>query len=443
MRMKLLTALAAFAALSFAAVSTAPASAGDFYTPSAGEIAGPPGSIIRAEKFTAPPGGGSAYRVLYRSTTGAGKPIAVSGIIVIPNGAAPAGGRPVVSWAHATSGVARSCARSLHPNVYANMYGLPDMLSRGFVVAATDYPGLGAPGTHPYLIGADQGRAVLDIARAARALPEAEAGSTIITAGYSQGGQASLFAGALAKSYAPELKLAGIAASAPPTDLGALIRETGDDPVGRVFATFALASWSQLYNIPLDEVLPQHLRLVVKNIASGCNMDTGQTLKLMFVEQAFEREGFLKAGVDVTETAPWKALLAKNSPGVTPAGVPVFLAQGTSDNIVRPNITQAYADRLCARGTPTSLVPVKGGHFETGAAAGKPMAAWIADRFAGKAAPSDCGGPVAVNPPAPVKKVAKAQQHAKQAPVIVRTNIPREKRFFVVDAQTQQPGRGS
>lgn len=433
MRMRLLPALAALFAM-----TAAPASAGDFYTPAAGEISGAPGSIIRAEAFKAPPGASTAYRILYRSTNGAGKPVAISGIVVVPKAAAPAGGRPIVSWAPATSGVARSCARSLFPNAYENMYGLEDMLSRGFVVAATDYPGLGTPGTHPYLIGTDQGHAVLDMARAARALPEAEAGDEFVTAGFSQGGHASLFAGQLARSYAPDLKLKGVAASAPPTDLGALIRETSDDPLGRVFATFALASWSKLYGISTDGVVPKHLGLVIKNIASGCNMGTGQTLKLMFVEQAFEREGFLKPGVDVSTVAPWKDLMAKNSPGAMPAGIPVFLAQGTSDTVVRPNVTQAYVDRICARRTPTTLVPVKGGHFESGSSAAKPMTAWIADRFAGKRAPSDCGTPIAVT--ATPKKI-RTKKMAPE-PSIVQTDIADEKRF-IVDAQTQtRTGRG-
>ncbi len=428
-----------FALVAIFVALTSPAPAGGFYTPASGEIAGKPGTIIRTETFAPPPGAAAAYRILYRSTTGSGKPVAVSGIVVVPKTAAPAGGRPIVSWAPATSGIARSCARSMVPNVYTTMYGLQDMLSRGFVVAATDYPGLGTPGTHPYLIGVDQGHAVLDMARAARALPQAEAGNEFVAAGYSQGGHASLFAGQLARGYAPELKLKGVAASAPPTDLGALIRETSDDPVGRIFATFALASWSKVYGIPTDDVVPKHLGLVVKNIASGCNLDAGQTLKLMFIEQAFEREGFLKPGVDLTAKAPWKVLLAKNSPGVIPAGIPVFLAQGKSDTIVRANVTQGYVNRICASGTPTALVPVKGGHFETGSAAAKPMASWIAGRFAGKAAPSDCGTPVAASAPV----VTTAKKKAAPAPAVARTNIPAEKRFFVVDAQTPRDGSGS
>src|SRR5690606_9915717 len=112
----------------------------------------------------------------------------------------------------------------------------------------------------------------------------------------------------------------------------------------------------------------------------------------------------------------WKALLAKNSPGPTPAGVPVFLAQGTSDHLVRPSVTQVYAERLCARGTHLTLVPVRGGHGETGGLAAAPMAKWIADRFAGKPAPSDCGARVSTRAP------GKAHAKGEKTKETVRTN---------------------
>ena len=66
------------------------------------------------------------------------------------------------------------------------------MLDRGYVVAATDYPGLGTPEVHPYLVGTSEARAVLDSVRAARAIPEAAAGARFAVWGRSQGGQAAL-----------------------------------------------------------------------------------------------------------------------------------------------------------------------------------------------------------------------------------------------------------
>ncbi|MGA7457096.1 MAG: lipase family protein [Methyloceanibacter sp.] len=156
-----------------------------------GEASGRPGSIIRVWPLEGGgPGGGDAFRILYRSTGLSGEPIAVSGAIFIPPGAVPAGGRNVIAWAHPTSGVVEACAPSLMPDVAGMIWGLADMLRQGYVVVATDYPGLGVPGMiHPYLIGVSEGRAVLDSVRAARDLPDAGASNRFAVWGHSQGGQ--------------------------------------------------------------------------------------------------------------------------------------------------------------------------------------------------------------------------------------------------------------
>ena len=120
------------------------------------EIPGRPGTIIRIWPLE---GGGpasaraDAFRILYRSTGLKGEPIAVSGAIFVPHGAAPSGGRDVIAWAHPTSGVMPPCAPSLMPDTAGLIWGLDAMLEKGYVVTATDYPGLGTDGIHPYLIG--------------------------------------------------------------------------------------------------------------------------------------------------------------------------------------------------------------------------------------------------------------------------------------------------
>ncbi len=60
---------------------------------------------------------------------------------------------------------------------------------------------------------------MLDSVRAARNLPDSDTSGRFAVWGHSQGGHAALFAGELAALYAPELKLVGIAASAPATYL--------------------------------------------------------------------------------------------------------------------------------------------------------------------------------------------------------------------------------
>jgi hypothetical protein len=77
------------------------------------ELVGPPGTILRQESMMFAPAGAAAYRVLYRSTGLHDEPIAASGIIIVPHGPAPEGGRPIVAWAHPTTGIVPRCAPSL------------------------------------------------------------------------------------------------------------------------------------------------------------------------------------------------------------------------------------------------------------------------------------------------------------------------------------------
>src|SRR5580658_8101872 len=187
--------LAALLTIGFSIFSGGVRAQTPFYQASAEEIAGLPGTLIRSEPMLFAPAGALAYRVLYRSTGLHGEPIAVSGVIVIPPGPPPPVGRPIVAWAHPTTGVVPHCAPSLAIFVFQQMMGLRPMVERGIVVVATDYPGLGTPGPHPYLVGVSEGRAVLDSVRAARAVPGVGDGTRFAVWGHSQGGQAALFTG--------------------------------------------------------------------------------------------------------------------------------------------------------------------------------------------------------------------------------------------------------
>ena len=135
------------AALLCAAACSLPAGAAcaqtPFYHATAQELAGPPGSLIRSEPMMFAPAAAQAYRVLYRSVGMRGEPIAVSGVIVVPPGPAPAGGRPIVAWAHPTTGVVPHCAPSLAIFVFQQMAGLRQLIEQGAVVVATDYPDSG------------------------------------------------------------------------------------------------------------------------------------------------------------------------------------------------------------------------------------------------------------------------------------------------------------
>jgi hypothetical protein len=121
---------------------------GDFYQVTQSDLAHAhqPGDLIRSQIINDAPDGASAYRVLYLSTGLHNEPIAVSGVVIIPGGTEPFGGRSIVAWAHPTSGIVPRCAPSLARVLFRSIQGLPDMLARGYIATATDYPGLGHPG---------------------------------------------------------------------------------------------------------------------------------------------------------------------------------------------------------------------------------------------------------------------------------------------------------
>ncbi len=379
-----------FAALACAWLNPLPASAEpySFYEISSDMLPGAPGSIIRAEPFRGAPWGARAERILYRSIGLAGEPIAVSAVVVVPTKPPPGGDRAIVAWAHPTTGVARKCAPSLLLDaVMPTIIGLGDLVERGYVVVATDYPGLGTAGQHPYLVGLSEGRAVLDSVRAARALTGA--GNRFAVWGHSQGGHAALWAGELAATYAPELDLVGIAAAAPASELAALFDDDLATAAGQVLTALSLWSWSHVYETSLSSVV---LPAAVKPVGQIGGQCVSGFVDLLVDASAFGEitHGFLKG--DPTRILPWSTYLAQSTPG-NHAGKwpPVFIAQGSADTVVDPPVTTDFAIKLCNQGVAVRYFPVPGAtHDVIANVSAKSAIAWVGDRFADRLAPTDC-----------------------------------------------------
>jgi pimeloyl-ACP methyl ester carboxylesterase len=329
--------------------------------------------------------------VLYASTDPEGQPIAVSGVVWLPAGSPPEGGWPVVAWAHPTTGVDRRCAPSLFDDPAAKIPGLEAFLDAGYVVAATDYPGLGTPGPHPYLVGESEGRAVLDSVRAARAVADGGTSEQFAIWGHSQGGHATLWSAQLAADYAPELELVGVAAAAPATELAELFRDDEGTLAGNLLSSLALVSWSDYYaadGADLDAIVEPRARDEVDGIAAGC-IETNAEAALLGPDIAALTLGDLTA--DPTTTPPWSRLMDENA-APTRLEVPVFLAQGLKDTVVHPQITEQVVGTMCADGVTVDFRTFPDASHETiSREAAGDVVAWIDGRFAGETAPSTCG----------------------------------------------------
>ena len=78
-------------------------------------------------------------------------------------------------------------------------------LGHGFAVVATDYEGLGTPGSIPICCGDPKATAVLDAVRAALHRHPQQLRNQVVVIGQSQGSGAALGATFLSPTYAPEL----------------------------------------------------------------------------------------------------------------------------------------------------------------------------------------------------------------------------------------------
>jgi acetyl esterase/lipase len=383
-------AFAFLATFCLAAASGTASAQTAFYSTVGTDISGyANGALIRSEPMENAPGGAAAYRVLYRSEGLRGEPIAVSGVVIIPAGPPPPNGRLIVAWAHPTTGVVSRCAPSRARVLFESIQGLRGMLNRGFVVAATDYPGLGTIGPHPYLVGISEGRAVLDSVRVARLMPGAGGGRMFAVWGHSQGGQAALFTGILAQSYAPDLQIVGVAAAAPATDLSTLLADDMDTSGGENITAMTLWSWSRVYDADISTVVTPEALPAINQLAGDCLERSFDLLARRGPSRELRRS-FLKVN-DISDVEPWHSLLADNTPGTLPTTIPIFLAQGTTDNLVLPKITLAYMAKLCKAGSAVELDSLQGiGHLYAGRDSATAAINWIADRFQGIAPPSSC-----------------------------------------------------
>lgn len=366
------------------------AAASTLFEPSP-SVAQRPGTLISSDPVAQVPAGMQAWRIRYWTSTSRGVPREVTGMIIAPRQAVPAQPRPVLAWAHGTSGVVERCGVSTSADFFSATPGLADAVRRGFVVAAPDYPGLGNGGAHPYLVGEDTARSVIDAVRAARGVPGAAAGPRYAVWGESQGAHAALWTAARTAALAPELQLVGAAGAAPPTELAANLRG-GADPSIRAFLTaYTAYSWSHHYGAPLGTLGSQRTQSIINRLARNTCVSLTAKPKLGAVLGVLALRRDFK-NVDLGRIAPWSGYAVMNSVPMGRYAVPLLIAQNPADKIVSPAVTRDFVRRTCRAGSRVRFLPISGKGHETSArdSAGATLD-WIAARFAGAKAPSDCG----------------------------------------------------
>lgn len=356
-----------------------------------------PGTVIRTEPLGVDVPGGQGYRMLYVSQRPDGSPAVSGGMVFIPDTPAPADGRPVVAWAHGTVGMGDACAPSRAANPLGDTDNwLDQMMALGWVVTATDYVGLGTPGPELYLVKEAEVADVVNSVRAVRNIPQAQAGDRYVVWGHSQGGHSSLWSGHLAPELAPELTLLGVAAAAPAAELADIMGAQWNTTVGWGIGPEVLISWPYVYDsLSADQVATAAGLRTYEQLAEDCTYDKQLLLEILAL-RAGGQQFFKTNPVTVPQ---WEPVVREQTPPALPANMPVFMAQGTADEIVLAWPNAKLQETWCEAGSTLTTLWMGGiGHLAAATTSGPSAVAWIADRFAGRPAQRTCDVPPPVAP---------------------------------------------
>jgi pimeloyl-ACP methyl ester carboxylesterase len=349
---------------------------------------GAPGTILRIRPLATPLKNASAWQFLYWSRTPQDRPVAVSATVVAPATAAPGGSaRPVLAYAHPTTGLGDQCAPSaqIASGHAVELLLFPLALKQGWTVVETDYQGLGTPGDHAYLIGQSEGRNVLDSVRAAETIAGsgANAASKVVVWGHSQGGGAAAFTAELQPTYAPDVDLVGAIAGAPaagfdPTGFGI------SKPAYGGFVPMVLVGLRAGYpDLDADAALTAEGRRELTEVSGMCTSEALATFKGTDTSELLN--------TDLLAQPAWQAVFDANRAGDRPTGVPLFIYHGAADDLVSPASSAALLARYCAHGVMASRKVYPGkDHVTVVEAALDDIFGYAKARLAGLRPPDDC-----------------------------------------------------
>lgn len=332
----------------------------------------------------APPNAADSVVMTYKMKGIKGTETLATSLVFTPKTAPPAGGWPIVVWAHGTTGVADKCAPSVNTLTIPGIFGPGDpttknfidsFLKEGYVVVAPDYEGLGEPGgneLHPFLHVKSEAYSITDAVVATKSWLRDKVSNKWAVVGHSQGGQAAL--GAAQYAARANMDYKGTVAVAPASNLkmiDSLIqfkleglsdflvdKDGNDDPEGQrkafgyvatdgftaliaasIKSTYGVGgTYSQVFKSPTDKIAEQAESLCVVELGSKFLQGIG--------EYAFKNnssiKGYPRRNVGYMDDPIVKQFLEKDSqPLQVLVKTPIIIYQGGADTLVLPQATDA------------------------------------------------------------------------------------------------------
>ena len=336
--------------------------------------------MIRSEEFYEYqlPEEVSASRILYHSRSASGADVAASGVVLTPDQPPPAGGWPIIAWAHGFTGVARQCAPSLMRNLNEGPF-LSMYVKLGYAVVATDYVGLGTDFRNASIdMQSNAADLIYSIAAAHAAVPQL--GRKWIAMGESAGGLAALAVAGLETDirdpdYLGSIAVSGIA------DANEFYEQAAqaNSPEPLLFLAYGVQTLyprfqaSQIFS---KEALAPY-SLIERNCAasvSGPEVPASHMLRPGWEDNDFVRQFF-----------------ARNTLGRKPAHGPLFIISSYADPTVRTGMTLRAVTRMCKQHDIVQFHQYQGSDFA--AVLGdsvRDQLTWIQARFAGRRPSGNC-----------------------------------------------------
>ena len=304
-----------------------------------------------------------AFKLTYVTTDARGRRALSTGMVFLPNGRAPRGGWPVISWAHGTSGLGDRCAPSvIGPALpHRDRPYLANWMRAGYAVVASDYVGLGTPGLPAYLNGRSEAHNIVDMVKAGRAYVNSHEPTSSrlarkwVVIGQSQGAGAAIYTARYATQFGGHrLDYRGAVATGTPAYIERVVDAIapGFGPIGPAtteYRTYIVASLRSVYpELGVDGILTATGRRYVSLAETDCANPFERDLRGAVFGQFFSRpvtqlRGFTGI-VDAYMKMPEKGF-----------DKPFFMGHGLKDTDVPYVLTAPYVAALKANHQPVTF----------------------------------------------------------------------------------------
>ncbi len=343
--------------------------------------AGKPGELIRSQEFDEYeiPFSVTAVRILYHSRSASGKDVAASGVVLFPyDKKPPAGGWPVIAWAHGSTGVARSCAPSLMRNIghgpFLSMY-----VNLGYAVVATDYTGLGTGFRNAFLDGPSNATDVVNSVPAARAAVP-QLGARWIVMGEAEGGFTAVAVAEKENDIRDPGYLGAIAISNV-TSVNGIYADSTRGPSNLMLTSLAYGIRTVYPQFQETDMLTEKALALYHDIEQMCSepRTTPELPPVQMVKPGWESNAFVRQYFD------------RNDPGRTRAYGPILVISGATPAATLATMTAQTMSRICKQGDRVQWERYP--DLDPGSVLGESVRdqiGWIEGRFSGRPSPTNC-----------------------------------------------------